>query len=157
MQNITQGASESSPPLRTSSADSVPTAKVDTPLEAKKALEGLEIWDYCSPPYHAYDNREDQTGVFCLVPTAKPNDIALGVLFVFANAEWWELRMAACAGRPSEEVIVTDAKTFIVFAFDDLSRQGKWPVEVSPIDIQKALGGQVMTIGDCNKLPAIPE
>jgi len=139
-------------------------AKVATPLEARDALSRLNVFGECSDPSapgRDYMGPEVSLVVCYILPTDMRSGIYAGrhVLVAVARDDWAAIRGEICSYNLSdlrdasrEFPLVTDDATF--WALGALNEQGTtsnpwgWPDEVWPEDVQRALGGEVLSFDE---------
>jgi len=148
----TDGEASDSPAV----ASQWPAAKVSTPLEARKALEDMDVFGEC------LDAKKAETGdyafyiVECVMVSFKDTDgggrsvyADRGVLVLMFDPGVWPPKEWLCGGLPPERTVVTDDKTFVAVGVPYRGESGgDWPPEVWPADVAAALGGKPVTIAD---------
>lgn len=140
------------------------SAKARTPLEMRDALDRLDVFGECTDPMAPTN---DYTGpevalVACFV---LPRDARSGVyagrhvFVVVAREDWAGVKRGVCNTESIADdlPIVTDDRTFYVLgALQEQSTTSGlwgWPDEVWPEDVQRALGGAVVTRAELCSAP----
>lgn len=137
------------------STTTAPAAR--TPLQVRDELRDLDIFRTC------YDPVERETGpgyaateVNCYVLDQEADNQGTnrerGVTAFILPGTWEDFETDFCLWRLNADEkndgmrLVTDSANFVVFGrLDNLF--GEWPQEVWPEDVQRALGGEVVTLG----------
>lgn len=133
-----------------------------TPLQVRDELKDLDIFRTCyDPTERDTGDRYAATVVNCYVLDQEADNrgvnLERGVTALVLPGTWDDFETDFCLWRLNDDKnndgmrLVTDSTNFVVFGRLD-TRFGEWPQEVWPEDVQRALGGEVVTFGTlCNR------
>ena len=138
------------------SGDGVGMAQFSTPLEARRALESLGIFGYCSD---SEVGTSESASFVCYVEDRDDIDrqdasSARGVILtVWRNLSAGAPSIEYVCGNsefPDSAILVSDLESFVAIGVNGYWARGAWkfddwPGEVWPEDAQQVLGGSLMT------------
>jgi len=145
--------------LIASAPPDLPRAEFATPLQARDALDSLDIFGTCTNPYKTgfQDFNREVTAVVCYVLDQDQQwsgvHVKRNVTVVVPRENWDAFVIHACNYWPVTWRVVSDGRSFLTLAYLDEGRlddnyPGQWPDEVWPEDVQRVLGGGVTTVSD---------
>jgi len=129
-----------------------------TPLQIRDKLNNLDIFSACYDPI----SRESDFGFaitevncFIIDQDEAPNlsEAKRGITAWILPGTWPDFETDFClwrlnGGKEHDEMrLITDTNTFAVFGRPG-GDIGAWPQEVWPEDVQRVLGGELVTLGD---------
>lgn len=128
-----------------------------TPLQVRDELKDLDIFRTCyDPTERDTGGRYAATEINCYVLDQEADNrgvnVERGVTAFVLPGTWEDFETDFCLWRLNDDKksdgmrLVTDSTHFVVFGRLD-TRFGEWPQEVWPEDVQRALGGEVVTLG----------
>lgn len=142
-------------------SDESPSATVAppalTPLQLRDELKELDIFRTCyDPTARDTGGKYAATEVNCYILDQEADNRGVnrerGVTAFVLPGTWDDFEADFCLWRLNSDKqndgmrLVTDSANFVVFGRLD-TRFGEWPQEVWPEDVQRALGGEVITLG----------
>ncbi len=139
--------------------DAQGSGPVVTPLEARDALESLDVFGTCVDPYRpdvAQDEIPTVTVVRCFVldqdEVWRGVNLKRNVTVVVPGENWAAWIETSCRSGEAAWRVVTDDGGFIAYGYLDDGPKGAligpWPDEIWPEDAQRVLGGQVRSLSE---------
>lgn len=129
------------------------SAKVATPLEVRDALMGLGIFEECGEPVSVSDGAVSYLKCYIDDPGIGDEGSTyrrgVAVLIFRSGSASDDCATVPPRGLPNGYEVVTDNDTFVALGeMNDAGRDNtwKWPEEVWPEDVARALGGTVVPV-----------